>query len=111
VDTLRSPCPPDFPAEPFFDLAVCHAHDENRSFLARGVPRGRLEMNGVALEFGEQLGSCLISFRVGERSEVEEVVGEYLPTIQDGAFGHCLVYRGEFYCVLLIRPLYDPLQS
>lgn len=68
VDTLRSPCPPDFLAEPFFDLAVCHAHDQNRSFLARGVPVGRVEMSGVSLEFGEQLGWCLISFQVGERS-------------------------------------------
>lgn len=106
VDTLKTATQIDSHAYTY-DLVVYHIHNSLKSSLSKGVTitEDPIEVGEVTLRFALKLFTCFLSYPMGNRLENESLVRQYLPTfVEGGKFGHCYIYRAEFYYVLLIKP-------
>jgi hypothetical protein len=103
IDTLKTAN--HFDPAPLFDLVVYHMHNELKSSFSRAVAvtEDPIEVGEVSVQFGEKQSTCLLSYRIGNRTENERLERVYFPTFTGGTFGHCYIYRGEFYYVVLIK--------
>lgn len=94
-----------------FNLVVFHLHNPLKSCLAKGITleEGHFETSNVLLEFSEDLKGCRLNYSAGEGLESEYILHRYLPLIgPDHKFGHCYVFRGEFYYIMLIPISQEP---